>query len=204
MSDYKQVIGEDTFYTLNHLWMLVSKYPKFEEMERLFDLKQSKIDTSRYTYTNSGTQFPLDPDDWAQQQSDFFEWMQSKFDDLRLPFEIECVLASWAIEYNKHGFQTAHRHSYEALNPHGGEISCVINFDNVPAIEGNEVNGNLFTFIPAPNGYQYYEEHPSVRGQCIMMHGEVWHGVYPTLHQRRCIVIDVKYKHREISNDPNN
>jgi hypothetical protein len=37
-----------------------------------------------------------------------------------------------------------------------------------------------------------------------MMHGEVWHGVYPTLHPRRCIVIDVRYKHREIPNEPNN
>ena len=68
MSDYKQVIGKDTFYTLNHLWMLVTEYPKFSEMEHLFKLKQSKIDTSRYTYTNSGTQFPLYPDEWAQQQ----------------------------------------------------------------------------------------------------------------------------------------
>ena len=92
MSDYKQQLGDDTFYTLNHLWMLVSQYPKFEEMEHLFKLKQSKIDQSRYTYTNSGTQFPLDQDDWIPQQQDFFTWMQSKFDDLRLPFQIECVL----------------------------------------------------------------------------------------------------------------
>ena len=73
MSDYKQQLGDDTFYTLNHLWMLVSQYPKFEEMEHLFKLKQSKIDQSRYTYTNSGTQFPLDQDDWIPQQQDFFK-----------------------------------------------------------------------------------------------------------------------------------
>ena len=130
MTDYKQEIGKDTFYTVNHLWMLVTEYPKFEEMEHLFKLKQSRIDESRYSYTNSGTQWPLDPDDWAKEQYDFFEWMQSKFDELRLPFEVECVLASWAIDYNLNGFQTAHRHSYEALNPNGGEISCVINFDD--------------------------------------------------------------------------
>lgn len=199
MSEYKQEIGNDVFYTINHLWMLVTDYPHIDELENYWDLKQSKVDKSEHTYTNMGYQYNLTADEWnTRGGSNFYVWLQNKLDELRLPFELTIIKEAWCNEYYKHGFQTAHRHGTDILDPTGGLMSCVIYFDDVPLLEDNEVNGCLFTLMPAPSGYQYYEEIPSKRGRVTIMNGEVWHGAYPTLHPRRCLVVDILYKDKEI------
>jgi hypothetical protein len=73
-------------------------------------------------------------------------------------------------------------------------MSCVIYFDDIPVYEDNEVNGCLFTMMPTPTGHQHYEEIPSKRGRVAILHGDVWHGTYPTLEKRRCLVVDILYK----------
>lgn len=204
MTDYKQQIGDDVFYTVNSLWMLVTDYPNIDDLETYWNLKSSRKDESKFSYTNMGYQFNLTADDWQQGPGkDFYPWLQEKFDALRLPFELTLIKEAWCNEYDINGFQTAHRHATDVLDPTGGVMSCVIYFDDVPLLEENEVNGCLYTFMPVPSGYQYYEEIPSKRGRVTIMDGAVWHGAYPTLHQRRCLVVDIMYKFKDDNNDPN-
>ena len=199
MIDYKQHIGDDVFYTVRHLWMLVTQYPHIDHLENYWSLKQSKEDQSQFTYTNSGYQFNLTADEWnTMGGSEFYIWLQQKIDELRLPFELDAIKEAWCNEYYKGGFQTAHRHGMDILDPNGGLMSCVIYFDDVPLEERNEVNGCLFTMMPTPSGYQHYEEIPSQRGRVTIMNGEVWHGAYPTQHKRRCLVVDILYKDKDI------
>ena len=199
MPDYKQEIGEDVFYTVNHLWMLVTEYPYIDDLEHYWSLKQSKQDKSQFTYTNMGYQYNLTADEWRNGGgSEFYIWLQEKLDSLKLPFELGAIKESWCNEYYKGGFQTAHRHGMDILDPFGGLMSCVIYFDDVPQLEGNEVNGCLFTMMPSPSGHQNYEEIPSKRGRVTIMNGEVWHGAYPTQHPRRCLVVDILYKDKEV------
>lgn len=199
MPEYKQIIGDDVFYTVRHLWMLVSRYPHIDNLESYWDLKQEKEDQSQFTYTNSGYQFNLTADEWnTMGGSEFYIWLQDKIDELRLPFELDAIKEAWCNEYYKGGFQTAHRHGMDILDPNGGLMSCVIYFDDVPLEERNEVNGCLFTMMPTPSGYQHYEEIPSQRGRVTIMNGEVWHGAYPTQHKRRCLVVDILYKDKDI------
>jgi len=199
MIDYKQHIGDDVFYTVRHLWMLVTQYPHIDNLENYWNLKQSKEDQSQFTYTNSGYQFNLTADEWnTMGGSEFYLWLQQKIDELRLPFELGAIKEAWCNEYYKGGFQTAHRHGMDILDPNGGLMSCVIYFDDVPLEERNEVNGCLFTMMPTPSGYQHYEEIPSQRGRVTIMNGEVWHGAYPTQHKRRCLVVDILYKDKDI------
>jgi hypothetical protein len=199
MTEYKQQIGDDVFYTLNHLWALVTDYPDIDDLENYWDLKHERKDNSRYSYTNMGYQYNLTADDWhTRGGKEFYNWLQEKFDSLKLPFELGMIKEAWCNEYNENGFQTAHRHGTDVLNPNGGLLTCVIYFDDVPLLEGNEVNGCLYTFMPTPSGYQYYEEIPSKRGRVTVMNGEVWHGAYPTQHQRRCLVVDILYNEKEL------
>ena len=199
MPEYKQQIGNDVFYTINHLWTLVTEYPDIDDLEEYWSLKESKKNLSQYTYTNSGYQFNITADEWNNLGgSKFYIWLQKKLEDLKLPFELGQIKEAWCNEYYKGGFQTCHRHGMDVLDPFGGLMSCVIYFDDVPLEENNEVNGCLFTLMPTPSGYQHYEEIPSQRGRVTIMNGEVWHGAYPTQHQRRCLVVDILYKDKEI------
>jgi hypothetical protein len=199
MTEYRQEIGDDVFFTVNHLWSLVTEYPHINDLEHYWNLKQGRQDTSKFSYTNMGHQYNLTADEWRNGGgSEFYIWLQEKFDSLRLPFQLDIIKEVWCNEYNKHGFQTAHRHGMDVLDPHGGLLTCVIYFDDVPPLEDNQVNGCLFTLMPAPSGHQYYEEIPSKRGRVTVMNGEVWHGAYPTEHKRRCLVVDILYKDKEI------
>lgn len=201
MSEYKQHIGNDTFYTMREMWMLVTQCPFIEKLEHLFDIKD---ETMMSTYTQGGEQFNLDGSKFIPEQQLIIQWLTDKFAELRLPFKINCINQAWCVSYNKGGFQAMHRHNYDVLNPTGGDFSCVINFDDVPLLDDCEVNGCLYTMMPTPSGYQYYEEHPSKRGQATIMHADVWHGVYPTQHPRRCLVLDMNYTYDENMYEPNN
>lgn len=195
MDSLKQKIGNDELEQLGRLWTIVSKYPSVEELESLWNLKESKVQEGHFRKTEFSLQFNITTDEWlAHSGTRFYNWLQDKLQELSLPYQLENLKEVWCNEQYENGYQATHRHGTETFNPDGGLVSCVIYLDNIPLPPGNETNGCLYTFIPAPSGFQFYEEIPSERGKVVAMDSEVWHGAYQTDRYRRCIVVDIFYK----------
>jgi hypothetical protein len=99
--------------------------------------------------------------------------------------DVEIIPAtSWIMEYEQGGWQSIH-------SPGLNVITQVLHMDGpqLPNVD-NEVSGSTYVFMTDENPPFYKPIVPSA-GKCLIMPGNVFHGVYPvnTL-PRRCVVVD--------------
>lgn len=91
---------------------------------------------------------------------------------------------SWIMEYKQGGWQSIHSHGLNV-------ITQVLHMDGtyLPKLD-DEVHGATYVFMTDGNPPFYKPIIPSA-GKCLIMPGNVFHGVYPvnTL-PRRCVVVD--------------
>ena len=103
--------------------------------------------------------------------------------------DIDIVPAtSWVMDYEEGGWQSVHSHGKNV-------ITQVLHMDGAHWIDKDinkkeRVNGSTFVFMTDGNPPFYRAIRPH-SGKCLIMPGDVFHGVYPadTL-PRRCVVID--------------
>lgn len=118
------------------------------------------------------------------------KWVQDKCYTNKIPIKNLKINMSWCIDYNEGGYQGLHSHGDQA-------ISVVFHLDDQPDLDGKEKDkasyGMLYTIMPEPNGSQIVRNYISKRGQCIILDGKVFHGVYPVKGSRRTVVIDFDY-----------
>ena len=110
-------------------------------------------------------------------------WTAKKLKDNYRDVEIVPAI-SWIMEYEHGGWQSIHSHGLNV-------ITQVLHMDgaHLPEIDGS-VNGATYVFMTDGNPPFYKPIMPSA-GKCLIMPGNVFHGVYPvdTL-PRRCVVVD--------------
>jgi len=102
---------------------------------------------------------------------------------------VEVVPAiSWMMEYFDGGWQSAHTHGKNC-------ITQVVHLDGRYQLTADEskkdrVYGSMFAFM-TEGEIPFYKTFSPIAGKCLIMKGDVFHGVYPTKElPRRCIVID--------------
>jgi len=175
--------------------------PFIDELEALFQTRSA--DTSKDTFTINGYQFDVTTEiteqsrKWGTQWdvSDkvvgLAKWVEGKCRGQMIPIKNLKINMSWCIDYNEDG--------YQGLHSHGELLSVVFHLDDQPPLEAYEADrasyGMLYSIMPQPDGTQIVKNYIPKRGQCIIMDGKVFHGVYPVKGPRRTVVVDFDFEY---------
>jgi len=183
-------------------FIIETQCPFIDEFEVLFQNKGA--DSSKDTFTINGYQFDVTTEvteqsrKWGTQWdvSDkvigLTKWVEGKCRGQGIPIKNLTIDMSWCIDYNEDGYQGLHSHGDKA-------ISVVFHLDDQPHLDGKDISkasyGMLYTIMPEPDGTQNVRNYIPKRGQCVIMDGKVFHGVYPVKAPRRSVVIDFAYEY---------
>ena len=115
------------------------------------------------------------------------KWTVKKLKDNYQNVEI-VPATSWIMDYEEGSWQSVHSHGLNV-------ITQVLHMDGNYQLTADEskkdrVQGAMFAFMTdgAPPFYKTFSPTP---GKCLIMKGDVFHGVYPVKElPRRCVVVD--------------
>jgi len=199
-------------YVSGNQWIIDTHYSAFEEFHPLLTVPADK-DYSYETVAFGASQYPLwhNPEEsllltskkkyggdfevnpaWDSIFAKVFAWTKKRL----LLNGIKCSIVpaiSWYVEYREGGWQTMHTHSSNC-------ITQVIYMDGDTALDPlgppkETAWGSLFAVM---NGVDKvtYKTFMSTPGRCLLMTGDVMHGVYPVRSvPRRSIIIDYMIKY---------
>ena len=198
-------------YVSGTQWLIDSFYPNYKD---LFVLTQDLDETKEYskeTVAVNAKQYPLwcEPklsqtfyhrqfsgnfkphNEWHNIQKKLFEWTKKILAEHELDLNIQPTIA-WYMDYQENGWQSMHNHDSDC-------VTQVIYLDNLyhynlqdPPKES--AWGSIFAVLAGGEEAIYKTLMPK-EGRCILMTGNVLHGVYPVKSTpRRCIVVDYKIK----------
>ena len=170
--------AEDVLTASMDQYIIKTQCPFIDEFEVLFQNKGA--DNSKGTFTINSYQF----DATKRIKKDFnhvTEWIEGKCRANKIPIKNLKIDMSWCIDYNEGGYQALHCHGQQL-------ISVVFHLDDQP-----KGFGMFYSIMPRPVGTQWIQNHIPKRGQCLILDGKVFHGVYPVKKPRRSVVIDFDY-----------
>lgn len=115
------------------------------------------------------------------------KWTVKKLKDNYQNVEI-VPATSWIMDYEEGSWQSVHSHGLNV-------ITQVLHMDGNYQLTADEskkdrVQGSMFAFMTdgTPPFYKTFSPTP---GKCLIMKGDVFHGVYPVKElPRRCVVVD--------------
>ena len=171
-------MSQDVVTAMMNQFLIETHYPSIDEFEVLFQNKGP--DDSEGKFTINGYQFDVT----NRIKKDFnhvTEWIEGKCRANKIPIKNLKINMSWCIDYNDGGYQALHCHGQQAL-------SVVFHLDDQP-----KGFGMLYSIMPRTDGTQLLQNHIPKRGQCLILDGKVFHGVYPVKKLRRSVVIDFDY-----------
>jgi hypothetical protein len=197
------------YYKLGKQWILDSYYQDYTELLPFLENNNS-LEYSESTVSFGGRQYPL----WCDQElAEVFKHKQFKnFEpDIKWNFVFEKIInwtqslmienkffhklypvVSWYMDYNEGGWQPIHQHDANC-------ITQVIYIDPITHINENSAEkeygyGSMYAVLHGDNQMKYLP-FVSYPGRCILMTGDVFHGVYPVKSTpRRTVIIDYMYR----------
>jgi hypothetical protein len=199
MTDSKLISGKQ--------WLLDTVYPNFEEFLPLVEWRPTALEYSSETVAFGAKQYPiwsaptLPPTfrhkqyldfvphpSWDEAAGNLMLWTLDKLKEHGFENNVIPVI-SWLIEYQENGWQSMHTH--EGNNC----ITQIIYMDDSPHLEPTsalkEAGYGAMYAVLAHETKPIYKSFISRPGRCIMMTGDVLHGVYPVKSvPRRSIIID--------------
>lgn len=177
--EFKQFLNRDpmTDYSNESSSFGSHQYPLWQNPEPASKIKHRKYKDSEI---ETSTEF-------SQAFEKLTKWTAKKLKDNYRDVEI-VPATSWIMDYEEGGWQSVHSHGLNV-------ITQVLHMDGAPIINSEEdpkdrVNGSTFVFMTDGNP-PFYRPIRSSAGKCLIMPGNVFHGVYPVKDlPRRCVVID--------------
>ena len=188
-------MSQDVVTAMMNQFLIETHYPSIDEFEVLFQNKGP--DDSEGKSTINGYQFDVT----NRIKKDFnhvTEWIEGKCRANKIPIKNLKISLSSCIAYGDGQYQPMHNHEP------GPVISVVFYLDGQtePTYKGKDIVGTktrqttfgmLYTIMPQPDGTCLLQNHIPKRGQCLILDGKVFHGVYPVKKLRRSVVIDFDY-----------
>jgi hypothetical protein len=187
-------------------WLWDTEYPDWKEFLPVA-VPREGFEYSKETVSHSGRQYPLwsDPNlsrmfhhkqydglepvpEWDEAAGNIYLWTQKFLNDNGFDYQIRPII-SWFIDYDVGGWQSMHQHDPNC-------ITQILYLDSTPHLqeehEGKDtVPGSMYAVVAGGGKEPVYRSFYSWPGRCIIMKGDVWHGVYPVRSTpRRSIVID--------------
>ena len=174
--------GSWQFTSALNLWIAETYYPKWKDLEELFEDKGPDQSAEKTTF--NGWQFDTTE---KIKKYKLDEWFQDICRKRKIPIKNIKVNQSWCILYEDGGYQHLHCHGPTL-------ISMVIHLDLQPELEGM-----LYTIIPKENNEMIINNYLPTPGQTIILAGRVFHGVYPCKAGRRTVVVDFDFDYLQPS-----
>ena len=125
--------------------------------------------------------------EWDTALKKLTTWTAKKLKDNYQAVEVVPAI-SWMMEYLEGGWQSVHSHGKNC-------ITQVLHMDGNYQLSADEskqdrIHGSMFAFMTGETP-PFYKTFSPTPGKCIIMKGDVFHGVYPAKElPRRCIVVD--------------
>ena len=125
--------------------------------------------------------------EWDTALKKLTTWTAKKLKDNYQAVEVVPAI-SWMMEYLEGGWQSVHSHGKNC-------ITQVLHMDgnyqlSVDESKKDRIHGSMFAFMTGETP-PFYKTFSPTPGKCIIMKGDVFHGVYPAKElPRRCIVVD--------------
>lgn len=162
-------------------WFFQTKYPDYKKFLSLFDIKDRKHHLERgggtmYYKWDYGYPVEVDP---AKEYLTFLENTVSSNIAPEKRF-----LSSWWVDYPQGAYAVAHQH--EPFK----RFTAVMFLTDYDWVRMWPNAGNLF----AMSNLIGYKEWSPVGGDVIIMDGDMYHGTYPTINERKVFVVDFEYK----------
>jgi hypothetical protein len=201
-------------YQVGDQWLIDTQYTRYKEFLPFLD-RDSSEDYGRETVAQHASQYPLwhDPDQsvmlaypkkyggdfeahplWHTVADGAYEWTNRKLKENGIEVEIRPVI-SWYIDYKEGGWQPMHTHSKNCVTQiiymDAQTHSIKVNEANVPEFDGKEAQwGSMFALMASKDETKYMS-FMNWPGRCVLMRGDIFHGVYPVKSvPRRSIIID--------------
>jgi hypothetical protein len=174
-------------------WLVDGVFENFNTYDYIFKDKNTNVNKGNDTTTNNGIQKDINLNLYPLLVKDLTRKINELFTTNKLPFTVDKVDVGWWIKYNKGGFQSLHRHvrdepekyEVEKIQKNKGLCSVVVCFSNSV---GERDIGNFYGLC----GEDYFQ-FKSLSGNIWIFESTVWHGVYPTMNERKIMAFDVFY-----------
>ena len=173
----------DTFYSANSRWIVESHAPMFSDYETLLNTNQPNLVEPGRSTTVHGYQIPHT----IEETQDLAEFIIKKTNNIltksNTPCQIHNHIQTWSITYYPGGWKGIHNHQKGNTG-----ATAVLYFDDVDKRPNNE--GALYAVLQDEAGDTYVEWWQPSAGKLLVMDARIWHGVYPTVDERRVMVLD--------------
>jgi len=195
-------------------WIIDTQYSRYKEFFPFLD-RSEKENYGQNTVAQNANQYPLwhDPEQsvmlsspkkygeqfeehplWHTVAEGAFAWTRRKLKENAIDVEIRPVI-SWYMDYKEGGWQPLHTHSKNCITQviyMDAQTHCIsTNEINVAEIDQKEAQwGSMYAMMTSGESPKYLS-FMNWPGRCILMRGDVFHGVYPVKSvPRRSIIID--------------
>lgn len=175
-----------------HQWIIETEYDNWTAFHFNFDksIFGKREDVSDRTSTYRGLQHDV-PKQCFINHDEVVDWINNKFKEVNLPYQVDKFCAAWVINYKKGGWQKMHRHG-----PADEKKISVIFY----LTDTDERHGATFAVLYDGDGNTHdlcYDK--QVAGDALIFKSTVLHGAYPTRTMKNVFVADFYYK--EIDNN---
>jgi hypothetical protein len=196
-------------YVCGSQWLLDTTYPDYTDFLPFLEGNE-QFEYSRETTAFGAKQYPLWTDSslssvyrikehagfvsakgWDPVFEKIVAWTQAKLLHNRFLHKLYPAI-SWYMDYEQDGWQGMHTHD-------SNSITQIIYFDSPTHIEPESPAkvagyGAFYAMMCSQNKHKYITVN-GFPGRCIIMPGNIYHGVYPVKSTpRRTLVIDYVYK----------
>lgn len=200
---------EEKKYVCGNQWAIDTIYPDYQELFPLLDVDR-QYEYSHETTAFNAEQYPLwtdpnlstnyrfkihdnfvSPVGFENQLEKIVAWAQAKMLKYKFFHTLRPAI-SWYVSYNEGGWQGMHTHDSNC-------ITQIIYLDGLthmtPDSPAKEAGWGAMYALMASKDKTKYLTFNSFPGRCIMLPGNVYHGVHPVKSlPRRTVVIDYIYK----------
>jgi hypothetical protein len=168
-------------------WISKDKYADYNKFLELFDNPpKSHVDYGGaiIQYNDDDFSYPYNVD----QQGIYLEWIKTSIE--KFQFKNVKFKKCWWLTYPENAFSGLHTHEDRGQRI----MTCVMFLNTISVSTLTPLNGKLKAITMNPvTGELVSDMIKCIAGDVVVMDGKVYHGVYPTLEERKVFVVDFTY-----------
>tara|TARA_B110000908_G_scaffold48139_1_gene58796 strand:- start:457 stop:1062 length:606 start_codon:yes stop_codon:yes gene_type:complete len=168
-------------------WISKDKYADYNKFLDLFDNPpKSHVDYGGaiIQYNDDDFSYPYNVD----QQGIYLEWIKKSIE--KFQFKNVKFKKCWWLTYPENTFSGLHTHEDRGQRI----MTCVMFLNTISVSTLTPLNGKLKAITMNPvTGELVSDMIKCIAGDVVVMDGKVYHGVYPTLEERKVFVVDFTY-----------
>lgn len=168
-------------------WISKDKYQDYNKFLELFDNPpKSHVDYGGaiIQYNDDDFSYPYNVD----QQGIYLEWIKKSIE--KFQFKNVKFKKCWWLTYPENTFSGLHTHEDRGQRT----MTCVMFLNTISVSTVTPLNGKLKAITMNPvTGELVSDMIKCIAGDVVVMDGKVYHGVYPTLEERKVFVVDFTY-----------